>query len=81
MATPWWVDGVTLQIPRGGFTSIIGPNGAGKSTFAVDDQPATADVLSGGVLGLAWTSPATPGSAAKRLSILRQDQQSALRRT
>jgi iron complex transport system ATP-binding protein len=26
-------DGVTLEVPRGGWTTLIGPNGAGKSTL------------------------------------------------
>lgn len=67
------VRDVSLEIPRGGLTSIIGPNGAGKSTL----------------LGLlSRLLPATSGSVhvddldvahapsdvlARRLSILRQD--------
>jgi iron complex transport system ATP-binding protein len=75
------VDGVSLQLPKGGITSIIGPNGAGKSTFlsmisrlmAMDKGSVTVDGLdvaktSGDVL-------------ARRLSILRQDNHMTARLT
>lgn len=75
------VRDVSLEIPRGGITSIIGPNGAGKSTL----------------LGLlSRLLPATGGSVfvdeldvarapsdllARRLSILRQDNHITARLT
>ena len=27
------IDGITISIPRGGFTGLLGPNGCGKSTL------------------------------------------------
>ncbi|MEH6500084.1 MAG: ABC transporter ATP-binding protein [Pseudoalteromonas distincta] len=75
------VDGVTLQIPRGGFTSIIGPNGAGKSTL-LSMISRLLPMSSGSVLVDGMDVTRTPGDVlAKRLSILRQDNQSALRLT
>lgn len=75
------VDGVTLNIPKGGFTSIIGPNGAGKSTLlSMISRLAPMSAGSVTVDGLDVTK--TPGSVlAKRLSILRQDNQTSLRLT
>lgn len=75
------VDDVTVTIPKGGFTSIIGPNGAGKSTLLSMISrliPASA----GNVLvdGLDITR-APSAELAKRLSILRQHNQTALRLT
>ncbi|MBB5700890.1 iron complex transport system ATP-binding protein [Ochrobactrum daejeonense] len=67
------VDGVSLQLPAGGITSIIGPNGAGKSTLLsmvsrllpMDKGRVTVDGLD---------VATTPGDVlAKRLSILRQE--------
>ncbi|MBE2183159.1 MAG: ABC transporter ATP-binding protein [Anaerolineae bacterium] len=67
------VDGVTLQIPAGGITSIIGPNGAGKSTLL--SMISRLLPMNGGqvlVDGLDVTT--TAGDVlARRLSILRQD--------
>lgn len=75
------VDGVTLQIPRGGFTSIIGPNGAGKSTL-LSMISRLLPMSAGSVLVDGMDVTRTPGDVlAKRLSILRQDNQSALRLT
>lgn len=75
------VDGVTLEIPRGGFTSIIGPNGAGKSTLLSMisrlTTPSTGRVTVDG-LDIFRTAGA---ELAKRLSILRQHNQSTLRLT
>src|SRR5690606_20684786 len=67
------VDGVTLNLPKGGITSIIGPNGAGKSTLlsmvsrlmAMDKGTVTVDGLD--------VSTTPSDVLAKRLSILRQD--------
>lgn len=75
------IDGISLQIPARGLTSIIGPNGAGKSTLlsmvsrliAMDRGTVTVD-------GLNVTT--TPGDVlARRLSILRQDNHISSRLT
>ena len=43
------VDGLSLQVPRGGFFSFLGPSGCGKTTslrmIAGFDQPSSGDVL------------------------------------
>jgi ABC-type enterochelin transport system, ATPase component len=75
------VDGVTLELPAGGVTSIIGPNGAGKSTLlsmvsrlmAMD----TGTVTVGGL----DVSKAPSDELARRLSILRQDNHMTARLT
>lgn len=73
------VQDLTLQIPRGGVTAIIGPNGAGKSTLLSMISRLTP--MSAGTVeidGLDVTR--TPGhELAKRLSILRQHNQTSLR--
>ncbi|HEV7346411.1 MAG TPA: ABC transporter ATP-binding protein [Devosia sp.] len=75
------VDGVSLELPKGGITSIIGPNGAGKSTLlsmisrlmAMDTGTVTID-------GLDVTT--TPSDVlARRLSILRQENHMTARLT
>jgi iron complex transport system ATP-binding protein len=75
------VDGVTLSLPAGGVISIIGPNGAGKSTLlSIISRlvPMTAGSVT--VDGMDVTK--TPGDVlARRLSILRQDNQIASRLT
>lgn len=75
------VDDVSLSIPRGGFTSIIGPNGAGKSTLLSMISRLT-PMSAGSVLVDGLDVTRTPGSElARRLSILRQDNQTSLRLT
>ena len=75
------VDGVTLSLPARGITSIIGPNGAGKSTLlsmVSRLMPMNAGTVT--VDGLDVTK--TPGEVlAKRLAILRQENQIAARLT
>jgi iron complex transport system ATP-binding protein len=67
------VDDVSIEIPRGGITSIIGPNGAGKSTLlsiisrlmVMDKGAVTVDSLD--------VTKTPTEQLARRLSILRQD--------
>ena len=67
------VDDVTLQVPRGGITSIIGPNGAGKSTFlSIVSRLTRADRGTVTIDGLDVVR--TPSrELARRMAILRQD--------
>jgi len=48
------VDGISLQIPRGGFYSLLGPSGCGKTTtlrlIAGFEQPTSGDVLLDGTV-------------------------------
>ena len=75
------VDGVTLELPKGGITSIIGPNGAGKSTLlsmvsrlmAMDKGTVTVDGLD--------VSKTASDALARRLSILRQENHMTARLT
>ncbi|MDY7219312.1 ATP-binding cassette domain-containing protein [Denitrificimonas sp. JX-1] len=75
------VNDVSINISKGGLTSIIGPNGAGKSTLLSMISrltPMTAGSVQ--VDGLDITR--TPGpELAKRLAILRQHNESILRLT
>lgn len=66
------VDDVSLQIHKGGITSLIGPNGAGKSTLlGMMSRLLKMDAGSVTIDDLDITS--TPGDVmAKKLSILRQ---------
>lgn len=73
------VDDVTLSIPKGGFTAIIGPNGAGKSTL-LSMISRLLPMSAGRVLIDELDVTRTPGAElARRLSILRQHNQSSLR--
>ncbi|HUH76781.1 MAG TPA: ABC transporter ATP-binding protein [Devosia sp.] len=75
------VDGVTLNLAKGGITSIIGPNGAGKSTLlsmvsrlmSMDRGTVTVDGLD--------VSNTPSDVLAKRLSILRQENHMTARLT
>lgn len=75
------VDGVSLDLPQGGITSIIGPNGAGKSTLlSMISRLMAMDKGSVMVGGLDVTK--TPSDElARRLSILRQDNHMTARLT
>lgn len=75
------VNKVSLQISKGGLTSIIGPNGAGKSTLLSMISRLTP--MSAGSVEIDGLDVArTPGpELAKRLSILRQHNESTLRLT
>jgi len=75
------VDDVSLTIPAGGLTAIIGPNGAGKSTLlSIIARLLAMDAGTVSVDGLDVTQ--TPSDAlARRLSILRQDNQLSSRLT
>lgn len=72
---------VSLTIPKGGITALIGPNGAGKSSLLgliARLQPLQTGSIN--VDNLSVTS--TPsGELAKKLAILRQDNQVASRLT
>ena len=73
------VQDVNLQIPRGGVTAIIGPNGAGKSTLLSMISRLT-PMSAGSVEIDGMDVTRTPGpELAKRLSILRQHNQTSLR--
>lgn len=77
----WVVDRVSLEIPKGGLTSIIGPNGAGKSTLlALISRllPMESGAIS--VDGLDVTRTPT-AQLAKKLSILRQENSLTVRLT
>ncbi|MDN4472133.1 iron ABC transporter ATP-binding protein [Demequina zhanjiangensis] len=67
------VDGVSLQLPQTGITSIIGPNGAGKSTLlSMITRILGADAGTVTVDGVDVF--ASPGKkVARLLSVLRQD--------
>lgn len=75
------VDAVSLVIPRGGITSFIGPNGAGKSTLlSMISRLLPRD---GGEILLDGQDVARIKSyeLAKRLAILKQDNQVSVRLT
>lgn len=75
------VDNVSVQIKKGGITSIIGPNGAGKSTLlSMVSRLSPMDSGTVTVDGLDVTK--TPSDKlARRLSILRQDNHIPVRLT
>ena len=75
------VDGVSLDLASGGVTAIIGPNGAGKSTLlSMISRLIGLDAGTVSVDGLDVTK--TQGDVlARRLSILRQDNQMTARLT
>jgi iron complex transport system ATP-binding protein len=75
------VDGVSLNLPQGGITSIIGPNGAGKSTLlSIVSRLMAMDAGTVTVGGLD-VSTAPSDELARRLSILRQDNHMTARLT
>ncbi len=75
------VDRVSFSIPRGGVTALIGPNGAGKSTLlSIIGRLMPADEGAVRIDGLDVSR--SPGAVlAQRLSILRQENQIAVRIT
>ena len=77
----WVVDKVSLEIPKGGLTSIIGPNGAGKSTLlSLISRLLPMDGGSITVDGQNVVSTPT-AQLAKKLSILRQENSLTVRLT
>ena len=69
------VDGVTLALPAGGIVSVIGPNGAGKSTL-LSMISRLMPMSAGSVTVDGMDVTKTPSDVlAKRLSVLRQDNQ------
>lgn len=75
------VDGVSLQLPKGGITSIIGPNGAGKSTLLSMVSRLMAMDAGTVTVGGLNVSKAASDELARRLSILRQDNHMTARLT
>lgn len=75
------LDDVSLEIRRGGVTSIIGPNGAGKSTLlSIIARLLAPDAGSVTVDGLdVATCPSQ--QLARRLAVLRQDNHMTVRLT
>ena len=75
------VDRVNLTIPRGGVTALVGPNGAGKSTLlSIIGRLLRADEGEVRVDGLK-VSDTSGTELAQRLSILRQENEVAVRLT
>lgn len=75
------VKDVSVQISKGGLTAIIGPNGAGKSTLlSMISRLTSMSAGSVEIDGLDVTRTSGP-ELAKRLSILRQHNESTLRLT
>ena len=75
------VDRVSLTIPRGGVTALVGPNGAGKSTLlSIIGRLLRADEGEVRVDGLKVSDTAAT-QLAQGLSILRQENQVAVRLT
>lgn len=75
------VDGVSLQLRRGGITSIIGPNGAGKSTLLSMVSRLMAMDRGRVIVGGLDVSQAPSDELARKLSILRQDNHMTARLT
>ena len=75
------VDRVSITVPGGGVTALIGPNGAGKSTLlSMIGRLLPAD--DGRILVDGLDVARTPGNVlARKLSILRQENQIAVRLT
>ncbi len=75
------VDGVSINLPQGGITSIIGPNGAGKSTLlSIISRLLGMDAGAVTIDGLDVTTTRSD-ELARRLSILRQDNHMTARLT
>lgn len=75
------VNDISVQISKGGLTAIIGPNGAGKSTLlSMISRLTSMSAGSVEIDGLDVTRTSGP-ELAKRLSILRQHNESTLRLT
>jgi iron complex transport system ATP-binding protein len=75
------VDNVSLNLPKGGITSIIGPNGAGKSTLlSIMARLVAADSGMVEIDGMDVAKTAGP-VLARRLSFMRQDNHIAARLT
>lgn len=75
------VDGVSLTIPGGGVTALIGPNGAGKSTLL--SMVGRLLPMDGGEIRVDGLDVSRTASdvLARKLSILRQENQVAVRLT
>lgn len=75
------LDEICLTLPKGGVTAIIGPNGAGKSTLlSILGRMLKADQGTMTLEGLDLAS-ASGAVIAKRLAVLRQDNQPTARLT
>lgn len=75
------VDDVSLTIPKGGVTALVGANGAGKSTLlSIIGRTLAADAGSVRIDGMD-VARGSSASLARRLSILRQENQVAVRLT
>ena len=73
------VDDVSLDIPRGGVTALVGPNGAGKSTLlSIVGRLIPAEEGNVRVDGMD-VSDSDSAELARRLSILRQENQVSVR--
>ncbi len=77
----WVVDKVSLEIPKGGVTSIIGPNGAGKSTLL--GMVSRLLPMEGGIVTVDGLDVVRTPTAqlAKKLAILRQENSLTVRLT
>lgn len=75
------VDDVSLSVPRGGVVALVGPNGAGKSTLLSVMSRLMAPTRGTVTLDGLDVARAAGDDLARRLAILRQDNQFAARLT